>query len=376
MRIAMILSTPIPPREGIGYYAWNLARFLTKQGHEIHLVTRGGPRKSTKEIIENVTVWKPPYLPVYPLHAYLHGLFTDWLLTKLQSGFDLLHLHTPLIKYPRTKLPTLVTVHTTMRADVGSIDLNCLTAFLARFQVPFSIQLENEVFRKAAKIATVADSVAMEVTAYGIDYRKVLVLGNGVDTQIFNSNVVKSDLPRPYILTVGRLGLRKGLEDLTQCAKRVVELYPGIDFVFAGEGPLRDRLQNQIKMLGLNKRVRLIGHIFDRQQMACLYRGAAAYVHPAHYEGLPTSLLEAMACGRPVVATAVSGALDVLEHGWNGLLAPPRDPDALAQALINILKSPSLGKKLGTNAINTVLTRYAWNIVSQNYLAHYVSILN
>ena len=143
MRIAMILSTPIPPREGIGYYAWNLARYLTNKGHEIHLITRGGRSKSTKEIIEKVTVWKPPFIPIYPLHAYLHGVFVDLLLKKLQPDFDLLHVHTPLIKFPRTKLPVVVTVHTTMKADVGSIDLNCSPALLTHLQVPFSIQLER-----------------------------------------------------------------------------------------------------------------------------------------------------------------------------------------------------------------------------------------
>lgn len=374
MRIAMILSTPIPPREGIGYYAWNLARYLSNKGHEIHLITRGEPVKSTKEVIENVTVWKPPFLPIYPLHVLLHGVFVDLLLKRLQPAIDLVHLHTPLIKYPRTKLPSVVTVHTTMKADVGSIDLNCSAAVLTRLQVPFSIQLENRVFQNASKIVVVADSVAIEVAGYGIDTNKVFVLGNGVDTQIFNSAEVKPMFPRPYILTVGRLGLRKGLEDLIQCAKRVVELYSEIDFVFAGEGPLRKRLQKQIRTLGLAKRIHLIGHISDRQQMAYLYRGASAYVHPAHYEGLPTALLEAMACGCPVVATAVSGAFDVLEHGWNGLLSPPRDPDALAQALTNIIQSPSLSKELGKNAINTINTRFSWNVVSKNYLAQYESI--
>ena len=216
----------------------------------------------------------------------------------------------------------------------------------------------------------------MELAAYGIDTKKIFILGNGVDTQIFNSAEVKPTPLRPYILTVGRLGLRKGLEDLLLCAKRVVELYSGIDFVFAGEGPLRTRLQKQIRRLGLGKRIHLIGHISDRQQMASLYRGAAAYVHPAHYEGLPTALLEAMACGCPVVSTAVSGAFDVLQHGWNGLLSPPRDPDALAQALTNIIQSPSLSKELGENAINTIQTRFSWNVVSKNYLAQYESIFH
>jgi alpha-maltose-1-phosphate synthase len=376
MRIAMIYSTPFPPREGIGYYVWNLARYLTNLGHEIHLITRGAPRRSTREIIEKISIWKLPFLPFYPLHAYLHGLFVDWLLAKNQSSYDLLHLHTPLIKNPRTRLPTLVTVHTTMRADVGSIDLNSVGSLLTRLQVPFSIQIENRVLHRAAKIAAVADSVATELTGYGIDPQKVFVLGNGVDSQIFNPSRVKPAFARSYILYAGRLGLRKGLEDLVQCAKRVIEYHPGIDFVFAGEGPLRNHLQKQIKMLGLCGRIHLIGHISDRQQMANLYRGAAVYVHPAHYEGLPTALLEAMACGCPVVATAVSGALDVLQHGWNGLLVPPRNPEELAQVLIKILKFPGFGKNLGDNAVDTVLTRYTWNVVSQNYLAQYNSILN
>jgi glycosyltransferase involved in cell wall biosynthesis/UDP-N-acetylglucosamine transferase subunit ALG13 len=376
MRIAMILSTPLPPREGIGFYAWNLARYLTKQGHEVHLITRGGAKKTSKEISEEITIWKPPFLPVYPLHAHFHGLFVDHLLAQLQPGFDLLHLHTPLVKTPRTRLPILVTVHTPMKADVSSIAVNSWMGLLTRLQVPVSVQLEKDVFRKAAKITAVAHSVASELSAYGIEPQEVAVLGNGVDTKIFYPAEVEPVYPQPYILTAGRLGPRKGLEDLIQCAQWVIEAYPRVNFIIAGEGSLHSPLQNQINELGLSKQVHLIGHLSDRQQMARLYRGAAAYVHPSHYEGLPTVLLEAMACGRPVVATAVSGALDVVQDGWNGLLVPPRNPEAMAQAIGRILGLAGFRKKLSENAYTTIVTRYAWKVVSQHYLIQYQSILN
>jgi glycosyltransferase involved in cell wall biosynthesis len=375
MRIAMIISAPIPPREGIGFYTWNLAHQLTRQGHEVHIITRGCARNTRKEIIEKVTIWKPPFLPIYPLHVHFHSLFVDWLLGRLRPGFDLLHLHIPLVKHPKTKLPTLVTVHTPMKADVGSITPNTPLAILTKLQAPISIQLEKEVLNKAVKITAVAHSVANELSAYGIDPRIVSVLGNGVDTQTFFPDEVEPVFPHPYILTAGRLGLRKGLEDLIQCAQRIIEEHQELIFIIAGEGPLRKKLQNKINQLGLNKRILLIGHVNDRQQMSQLYRGATIFVHPAHYEGLPAALLEAMSCACPVVTTAVSGAVDIIQDGWNGLLVPPHSPEELAKAIKRILGSPGMGKKLGKNAYNSTARRNDWRVVCQNYLTHYQLIL-
>jgi glycosyltransferase involved in cell wall biosynthesis len=376
MRIAMIISVPIPPREGIGFYVWNLARHLTQQRHEVQIITRGGLRNTSKEIIEQITIWKPPFLPVYPLHAHIHGLFVDHLLARLKTGFDVLHLHTPLVKQPKIRLPTLVTVHTPMKADVGSIALKNRMALLTRLQLPVSIHLEKGLLHEATKITAVSQSVASELCAYGIESKEVAVMGNGVDTRVFYPAKVKPAYPQPYLLTAGRLGMRKGLEDLIQCAKRMVEAYPRLNFIIAGEGHLRNPLQNQIDQLGLSERIHLIGHISNRHQMAWLYRGAAVYVHPAHYEGLPTVLLEAMACKRAVVSTAVSGALDIIQDGWNGLLVPPHNPKAMAQAISRILESPGLGKKLGNNAYNTIVSRYTWRVISQDYITQYQSILN
>src|SRR5690606_8949952 len=102
-----------------------------------------------------------------------------------------------------------------------------------------------------------------------------------------------------------------------------------------------------------------------------LYRRARLFVHPAHYEGLPTVLLEAMACAKPVVTTAVSGALDVVKHGKNGLLAPPYAPNQLADAVCALLDDPALGRRLGAAARETIQSCYSWQTVGQGYLNCY-----
>jgi glycosyltransferase involved in cell wall biosynthesis len=94
-------------------------------------------------------------------------------------------------------------------------------------------------------------------------------------------------------------------------------------------------------------------------------------IHPAHYEGLPTVLLEAMACGTPVIASAVSGALDVVTDGINGLLVPPRNPDQLARTVLQIMDHPEFARKLGSEAVLAIEKKYSWHLVSQNYLNLY-----
>jgi glycosyltransferase involved in cell wall biosynthesis len=90
---------------------------------------------------------------------------------------------------------------------------------------------------------------------------------------------------------------------------------------------------------------------------------------------LPTVLLEAMACGRPVVTTSVSGALDVVQHGQNGLLVPPRAPEQMAAAIVRLLREPGLSEQLGRAARQTVEERYSWDVVGGSYLAQYETLL-
>ncbi len=375
MHICMVTSAPLPPREGMGFYVWNLARFLTSSGHAVQVITRGGPKATYHQSSESVTIWQVTFLPLYPFHVHFHSLFVNRLLRELEPNIDLLHLHSPLVMRPKTDLPCLVTVHTPMKADVGSLRPNTPLSLLAKLQAPVSFRIEMGLFSSADSITAVANSVAIELSDYGLNSEQVTVMANGVDTQSFSPNGSLNPALQRYCLTVGRLGPRKGLEDLIHCARLLVGLFPDLHFLIAGSGPFAGQLGAVIGKYGLHGRVKLLGHIGDRAQLADLYRGATAYIHPAHYEGLPTVLLEAMACGRPVVTTAVGGALDVIEDGHNGLLVPPKAPQAMAAAVARIIRDPDLAKRLGSAARRTVEERYSWEVVGQHYLKEYQKLL-
>jgi len=375
MRICMISSAPLPPREGIGFYVWNLSRQLARLGHQVQIITRGRAGQTSRELIDGITIWRATFLPTYPFHVHLHGLFVDGVVRQLLSQVDLFHLHTPLVKAPNTRVPTLVTVHTPMKTDAGAIPVNNLLGLLIRLQAPVSYRLEQQLFDRALKLTAVATSVADELGAYQIRPDQIAVLGNGVDLSLFNAALRGRDRANPYFCTVGRLAPRKGLLDLVECAEYIVQQYPRYRFLIAGTGPLEKELRREIERRNLAEHVILLGHIADRTRLRALYQGAAGYIHAAHYEGLPTVLLEAMACACPVIATAVSGALDVVRHEQNGLLIPPRAPIQIAAAAVRLIEDPNWGEQLGRAARDTVEERFSWERVAQRYVEQYGDVL-
>lgn len=376
MHIAIIFSTPFPPQEGIGFYTWNLAKELTRIGHHVSLITRGGMQPTHPVEVDGITIYQPIFFPLYPFHVDVHSIFVNRLIRGLEKDIDVIHLHTPLVKYPITDLPCLITFHSPLKASSKFISVNSWITIFAILQLPFSVRLEKELIRKGQVITSVASGVANELSDYGIDAHSIYVLGNGVDTRVFTPIKDKTKKQqKKYLLTAGRIAPMKGLEDLLVCAKIITKHHPDLEFWVAGSGPYEERIKTLADSLGLERVVRFLGHITDRQKMAALYQDAAGYIHPSHYEGLPTVLLEAMACGCPVVSTAVGGALDVIEDGKNGLLAPVRNPEGLAARVLTLLAMPDQGYRLGQAAVQTIQQRYTWEVVAQKYLNLYQELV-
>jgi glycosyltransferase involved in cell wall biosynthesis len=148
-----------------------------------------------------------------------------------------------------------------------------------------------------------------------------------------------------YLLFVGRLRIRKGVEVLLEALRDVRDIRP-VELRIAGDGEHRERLERRVSELDLGKTVTFLGHC-DAGRVRRLLAGAAALVVPSIYEGMPLVVLEAMAAGVPVVASAVSGIPEVVQDGETGWLVPPEDPRALKEALEDVLARPQEARRRG-----------------------------
>ncbi len=369
MNICVLTSAPFPPEEGIGYYINGLSAKFAEKGHKVIIITRGSYTKIQKEVIAGIEVIKAPFIPIYPFYIHLHGIFVNKVFKQLESQIDIVHIHSPLTPFIKTSLPLITTIHTPMLADTHSIEVNNLRSLIERLMGRFvSYPIELKLLKRADMITTVANSVALELREYNINPNEVTVIGNGVDEKRFTP--IKNKTDDKYILYTGRLAYRKGLFDLIECGKYVCTKYSDVNFIIVGDGMLRDKLQIKVKNLGLENRFIFKGHV-PKNELINFYQNATLHVIPSHYEGLPTVLLEAMSCGLPVIATAVSGNLDVIENGKNGLLIPPKSPKEMANAISTLLEDSSRRHDLGKAARKTIEEKFTWDIVSDRVLQCY-----
>lgn len=374
MRICLIMSGPLPPREGIGFYVWNLARYLVRDGHQVQIITRGGAHGTTREERDGITIWRPPFLPTYPLHVHLHGRFVDQLVRRLEPEIDIFHIHSPLPPVISTKRPIMLTFHSAIRHDAQSTRVNSVYTAQMRLQAPVSYMLEQSLLRRADAVSAVSPQVADAISIYPNGPANVKVTWNGVDTATFTMNRGVHREPRT-VLTVGRLAPGKGMEDFIHAAALVNRRIGPTRFLIVGDGLLRQPLQHLIEELGLQEQVTLLGHLADRTQLAELYQSVSAFALLSHHEGLPTVVLEAMACGCPVIATMVGGIPYLIDHGVNGLLVPAKAPALAADAICALLQdAPSL-RELGQSAGRSVEERFAWAVTGRGYVSEYRALL-
>ena len=159
----------------------------------------------------------------------------------------------------------------------------------------------------------------------------------------------------PLVGNIAALVPHKGQRFLVEAAPRVVRAMPDTIVLVFGEGPLRQPLQQQIKTLGLESYVRLVGF---RPDVLALLKSFDVFVMSSITEGLGTSILDAMAASRPVVATAAGGIPEAVEHGVTGLVVPPQHPAELADAILALLKDPELRARMGAAGLARARERF------------------
>jgi len=227
MKICMVLSTPFPPEEGIGYYTYTLSRKLLEKGHDVVIITRGSLNKAKMDVMDGIEVIKAPFIPIYPFHVHLHGLFVNKIFKSIESKIDVVHIHSPLCPLIKTSLPLITTIHTPMLTDTNSIEIKSPRAMIEKIMGRyFSYPIELNLLTRSDMITAITNSVAYELREYGLDQNKIIVIGNAVDTQLFSPTKNKTN--EKYILCTGRLAFRKGLFDFIECGNYICQKYPDI----------------------------------------------------------------------------------------------------------------------------------------------------
>jgi glycosyltransferase involved in cell wall biosynthesis len=280
-----------------------------------------------------------------------------------ERGFDLIDAH---YFYPdgvaaamlgqRLDVPTVITAR-------GS-DVN----LIAQYRLPR--RLIRWAARQAAAVVTVSQALKDKLVALGVEHERIHVLRNGVDLELFHPNDqerlrAELDLRRPTLLSVGNLLAFKGHGLVIEA----LSLLPQCELVIAGEGPDRAAFEALARQRGVSERVRFVGSL-DQQDLRRYYCAADALVLASSREGWPNVLLEAMACGTPVIATAVGGVPEIVTSTEAGVVVEERSAPALARAVRELSVRPR-----ERAATRRFAEQFGWEATSKGQLQLFRQVL-
>jgi glycosyltransferase involved in cell wall biosynthesis len=260
MKICMVFSLPFPPKEGIGNYVYFLSKRLLEKGHNVVIITRGSWRKTAKEIIDDIEVIKAPFLPIYPFYLQLHGMYVKKIFQLLEPEIDLVHFHSPLPPFIRTERPIVTTIHTPMLTDYRIEKFTSIHSMLSKMSARFvSYPLEKKLIHSSKIIMTLTNTIVQELSQeYHLDTNKIVVVGNGVDTDFFFPGKQESDDDQRYILFAGWIEYRKGIFDLLECAREICATESDVIFLLAGQGSQFNKLKQKIITSGASRQIYFI----------------------------------------------------------------------------------------------------------------------
>jgi glycosyltransferase involved in cell wall biosynthesis len=373
---------------GMERYVYFLSKYLAKNGCEVEIITAPptqtaiSVRKEDFEVKE--ITFLPPRIDKRFSNPIQYWLFVRNCAKYLKNvEFDVLHAHGMTayhyLKRTRNRRPTVV-------QPFGSEE------FKARKEENFIKRIYLDLFIRNPKLYCLhhADAVASEgdlqsrelVELFHVPREKIFILPDGVELGfiqrcISNSRITRRELGIDdadlVLINVNRLAPNKGVNyliDALWLLNNQVRL--NVKLILVGTGPEEPKIKAQMKKLRLEDKVVHFKNIPD-EKMFQLYTLADISVTPTLYEGLPLVVLEAMACGKPIVASNVSEIPQVVKHGENGFLVPPRDPNAIANAVLEIYDR-DLFKKMG-NKSKEIVKDYDWSIIAKKAISKYEELM-
>jgi len=371
MKIALVSPYDFAYPGGVVNHISSLERHFTRMGNEVRVVA---PVSGARSVFGDrfIPIGRPRAIPTSGSIARVTisvRLSSQVKAVLDEEKFDIIHLHEPLMPMLCTTVLRLANTPT-----VGTFH-----AFGGRpgydFGRPFSTLLLRKWFNKLdGKIAVSKPAMEFASRYFPAHYD---VIPNGVDLERFSPEVTPLDEfadGKLNILFVSRLEKRKGLNYLLQAYRQIKGEIPDSRLIVVGPGTrLRHKYEKWVAKNGL-KDVVFVGYT-SYDELPRYYKTADIFCVPATgRESFGIILLEAMAVGKPIVATNIEGYASLVNNGVEGLLVPPKDGEQLAQALLSLATDESLRHKMGANG-RTKALEYGWDRISQRILDYYKGIL-
>lgn len=363
MYMKILIVTPyFPPRKGgVEHYTYNISKILSEKDHEIVVLTTGNTTKSYDfkviRVKNKISISNTPIN--IPLLYKLSKL--------LNEDFDLVNAHMPVPFYAdmaaiatrRNNIPFILTYHNDVVKE-GLLGL--LAAFYNKSLLQFTL-------RSADKIIIPSPYVYNESALIENFANKTVLIPPGVNPSKYKPG--KSHAKKKYnlsqdskiILFVGAMNrghAHKGVNILLKAFSKIK--IEDVYLILAGAGNMIPEYKNLAQNLGISEKVTFTGFI-DEESLIDLYRGSYMLVLPTvtPAEGFGMVLIEANACGKPVIGSKIGGIKYVIKDGETGILVPPGDPEALANAMQRLLENDELAKKMGSKGRRMVEKNYTWD---------------
>lgn len=397
MRITVLASSyPRFPGDGTAPFVRSISEQLVELGHNVEVVAPYDPAVSGN-LDQRVPVHRFRYTLLDRWHIMGHArslagdmhlklavffLLPFFLLAQFWSALrvagrqraEIVHAHWVLPNglvgawvARALRIPLAISLH---GSDVFVAQRNRIFGWVARW-----------VFRQATVVTACSEDLRRGAVALGALADKVHIIAWGADPARFHPAVAPFDRADfglagddIVLVALGRIVPKKGFDVLVQALPSLLASHPGVQVLIGGDGFQRDQLCHLATSLGVSDYLHLPGRIPWDRVPAFLNMGDI-FVLPSvrdaagNLDGLPTVLLEALALGKPVVASGIGGVPLVIEDGVNGMLCPPGDSDALSQATASLLEDSSLRARLGQAARLSVEERFNWLDVARNFVA-------
>ena len=385
MKILIISPSFFPIVGGTEVAIHEISRRLLQRGHDVTILTPKYPELRNSKICEKMDAGQVYRFPVSG-YMYKFSALTRYIDIQLRAfkkiieldeneDFDILHqFH--LFALGGGVILAKKLIRKPLITTLGGWDTYDPINPVPKIFFPYLkwVMMKSDALTSISKnLATYARLQGykgnIQMIPYGVDAERIrrYVMSESAGEKNIKIRNLKGNI---ILLSVHRLVPRKATSYLLKAFRMVVNKNKNARLLIIGEGPERERLENFAEKLDIKSYVLFLGKV-DHDKVWKYYALSDIFVLHTLYEGLGVVLLEAMMCEKPVITTIAGATIEVVEHGKTGLLISPRNPDALANAIMGLIEDEELRIRMGIEGRKKVEREYDWDVIVDNYLKLY-----